>query len=222
VRRLITGKTAAVAIARARPRAPPPPLPPPPHARDGQKSWRSVESSARISQPATTNNAHAGSGPHLLAPLAALQPCTASRRSRPPASLPRPTLASARRDALDAALTRRAGSAISLISKSEIRYEGVLYTIDTVESTVALQNGAREGLGFSARSSPLRPQCAPSARRGGSVTARRLRPPGRCTTSSFSAAATLRTCRSWRRRVPTRASGSLHPHPLLDAALPAR
>jgi hypothetical protein len=33
------------------------------------------------------------------------------------------------------------GSRISLISKSEIRYEGTLYTINTQESTVALQNG---------------------------------------------------------------------------------
>jgi hypothetical protein len=32
------------------------------------------------------------------------------------------------------------GSRISLISKSEIRYEGTLYTINTQESTVALQH----------------------------------------------------------------------------------
>jgi protein LSM14 len=34
------------------------------------------------------------------------------------------------------------GSKISLISKSDIRYEGTLYTINPVESMVALQNGS--------------------------------------------------------------------------------
>ena len=33
------------------------------------------------------------------------------------------------------------GSIISLISKTGVRYEGTLYTIDMVESTIALQNG---------------------------------------------------------------------------------
>ena len=39
------------------------------------------------------------------------------------------------------------GASISLISKSEIRYEGILFTIDTKDSNIALQNGAHPARG---------------------------------------------------------------------------
>lgn len=41
----------------------------------------------------------------------------------------------------DSATAPYLGANISLISKSEIRYEGILYSIDTKESKIALQNG---------------------------------------------------------------------------------
>ena len=35
------------------------------------------------------------------------------------------------------------GSKISLISKNEIRYEGILYDINKVDTTIALKDGER-------------------------------------------------------------------------------
>ena len=49
------------------------------------------------------------------------------------------------------------GSRIVLISKSEIRYEGTLYTIDTTNSTVALQNVRSFGTESRKKDMPIPP-----------------------------------------------------------------
>jgi hypothetical protein len=55
------------------------------------------------------------------------------------------------------------GASISLISKSEIRYEGILFTIDTKESNIALQSGAacrtRAGCGSPRAPAPVPRRC---------------------------------------------------------------
>ena len=51
------------------------------------------------------------------------------------------------------------GAHISLVSKSNIRYEGVLYTIDTKESSIALQNGTRRRRSLAALAQGDAPPC---------------------------------------------------------------
>ena len=46
-------------------------------------------------------------------------------------------------------------SLISLISKSDIRYEGILYTINMDDSSIALSQGDQGGTLTASRSSPL-------------------------------------------------------------------
>jgi hypothetical protein len=94
------------------------------------------------------------------------------------------------------------GSLISLISKTGVRYEGTLYTIDMVESTIALQNGdlprailfRQHCVSFKGNSASRPPcvQCARLEPKGASKTVRRSLPANsRLSSLSFGVRAVL-------------------------------